>query len=51
MDAASNIQTLRHPDKHGQIIDVDDLLRIDLGDIQDNAVHIRIRLAEVDPAG
>ena len=43
-------ETLGHLDKHGPIIDVNNLLRIYLSDIQGNPEHVCIGFAIVDKA-
>src|SRR5271155_5020560 len=48
---APNSQTLRDLDKHRRVVDVDDLRRGRLGEIQCKPEDLDIRLAHVDKAG
>jgi hypothetical protein len=51
MEHAPYLQALGNLDEHGLVINVDNLLRIYLSDIQSNSVNVSIRLAVVYEAG
>src|SRR5664280_3300900 len=50
MDAV-DAEAIRGFDEHGNIVDVHDALRRDLGDVQREPEDVRVGLADVDEAG
>jgi hypothetical protein len=48
---ASNPQTFRDLDEHRGVLDIDDLWRWRLGDVQRKPKDVRVGLADVDEAG